>query len=84
MITVNLKRIENKFKAAEEKLLENLVAATPIDTGRARAGWKLKDHRITNDVEYVRELNHGTSKQAPSRYIEQTIYDNGFIMLEQL
>jgi hypothetical protein len=58
-----------------ESLLSELVAATPIDTGRARSGWNLsknKDNiKIENDVPYINALNHGHSQQAPTHFVER-------------
>jgi hypothetical protein len=34
---------------------------------------------IINDAPYIQYLNEGWSKQAPPRYIEQTILQQGFI-----
>jgi hypothetical protein len=43
---------------------------TPVDTGRARAGWRYEDlsdnqKRIYNQVEYIIFLEFGHSRQAP-------------------
>jgi hypothetical protein len=56
-----------------QELISALKAETPVDTGRARDGWLYRDNAIINDVEYVNELNQGTSKQAPSHFIEMTL-----------
>jgi len=55
-----------------------LSAATPVDTGRAAAGWTINDLsdtniRVNNVVDYVQYLNEGSSKQAPARYVEMTV-----------
>ena len=80
-----------------------LLATTPVDTGRARAGWSVdtrhgsfvppKDESgysfdrsmnvsphmipknapvivIYNNVEYIGELNDGSSTQAPEQFVE--------------
>lgn len=80
-IEVVLEDIKNKsekaFKAHEnkvrEKLVEDLVEATPIDTGEARRGWRIEGKDIINDVEHVAKLNEGSSKQAPEYFIEKTV-----------
>ena len=59
-----------------KRLVEELRAATPIDTGRARAGWKYEDGQISNDVEYIDRLNAGSSTQAPTHFIERTLLAN--------
>lgn len=73
--------LKNELKAAgdravaneSKRLLEKVRAATPIDTGNARQGWHLHGNALVNNVEYVNRLNEGHSRQAPSRFIEQTL-----------
>ena len=68
---------------------DQLRRVTPVDTGRARRGWynkKIRKHRqlidgfIVNDVEYISELNKGTSKQAPKYFIEQVLVKIGILI----
>jgi hypothetical protein len=61
-----------KHKKALE-LIERLREATPVDTGNARDGWKYDGKTISNDVEYIDDLNKGTSTQAPAYFIERTL-----------
>jgi hypothetical protein len=63
-------QVRNK-KALE--LVQALKKATPVDTGNARDGWKFDGKSIVNDVDYIDDLNTGTSVQAPSYFIERTI-----------
>jgi len=76
----DLKRIlaERKLKASVE-LLNSLKGATPIDTGAARDAWKIEQHGnktiISNDKDYISELNMGSSVQAPSHFIERTVLE---------
>ena len=62
-------------------MVQSLVEETPIDTGEARRGWKIvkteSGFRITNDVDYINELNEGSSQQAPSNFIEYTLMEFG-------
>jgi hypothetical protein len=71
------KEISKLLKEIKDKkgkiLVEKLRAATPVDTGRARDGWTYQNGVISNDVEYIDSLNQGTSKQAPSYFIERTL-----------
>lgn len=67
---------EAQVVAAKEALVRKLAAATPVDTGRARDGWRIEGDKIVNDVEYIDSLNHGTSQQAPSHFIEKTILED--------
>jgi len=78
MVKIDLKKLllkeAEKFKKAKVQSLVNaLKEATPVDTGNARDGWYIAGDSIRNDVEYVDELNQGTSKQAPVRFIEKTL-----------
>jgi hypothetical protein len=77
-ITINLlkefdKLKENKKDIELVKLVSALKAATPVDTGRARDGWHTENGKIINNVEYIDELNAGSSAQAPSHFIEKTL-----------
>lgn len=81
-----------KTKAQVERDVANeavkrLKEATPVDTGRARDGWKVdENNNIVNDVEYIEDLNNGHSQQAASHFIESTLLSvpgvrpNGFIV----
>jgi hypothetical protein len=75
------KIIEDGLATASDKIIDDLVQATPIDTGRARAGWvSRQDGRntiISNDVPYIEDLNNGHSKQAPSYFIEKVLLSHG-------
>lgn len=54
-------------------MVEALRAATPIDTGEARDGWRYEAGKIVNDVDHIDELNSGSSKQAPAHFIETSL-----------
>lgn len=60
-----------------DSLTAELKAKTPIDTGRARKGWRVRHtgntFRVRNDVEHIGALNQGHSKQAKRGYVERTI-----------
>ena len=62
------------------RIVNNLIAdlkeATPVDTGEARDGWHREGNHIVNNVDHIDVLNSGSSKQAPSHFIEQTILNN--------
>lgn len=78
----NLKKQKDKlFKAKCENIKEHLVAVTPVDTGLARASWQLnvfKDKAtISNNQDYIERLNQGSSKQAPSHFIEGVVLQYG-------
>ncbi len=65
--------LENKIK---KELILALKAATPVNTGKARDGWALINDKIVNDVEYISQLNNGSSKQAPPFFIEKVVLAN--------
>ena len=56
-----------------QQIVTALRAATPVDTGAARDGWRIDGKTIRNDVEYIDHLNQGSSEQAPSFFVEKTI-----------
>lgn len=68
-----------------------LRTVTPVDTGKARSGWKntkkydnygFTEGAIINDVEYIDILNNGHSKQAPKYFIEQVLMKIGILTPE--
>lgn len=92
------------MQIATVKFYQQVIIATPLDTGRARHGWNITvgapsntvppegkysmpniaEHGyetivsvstdqviyITNLVPYIEDLNNGSSRQAPARFIE--------------
>jgi hypothetical protein len=64
---------EKQRRLEMEKLADELAEETPIDTGEARNGWYVTENSIENDVAHIEELNQGTSRQAPTRFIEKTL-----------
>jgi len=81
---IEMRRVEHKlneqssreFNATVNSFIRALKEATPIDTGEARSGWTrrntLRGALVENDVEHVKQLNEGSSKQAPANFIEKT------------
>ena len=65
--------VNEELENEKEELVDELQAATPIDTGEARAGWVTTSEGIENPVEHIDDLNQGTSKQAGARFIETTL-----------
>jgi len=91
-----MKRVEEEISEIsnfqiEERIdyaTDTLRVVTPVDTGRARLGWKNKKNydsygfsggTISNSVEYIDVLNNGHSKQAPRYFIEQVLLKIGII-----
>ena len=65
------KLAKSEIDKTKKKVLEALIAATPVDTGEARAGWRIEGDKIVNDVEHISHLNKGSSQQAPAHFIEK-------------
>lgn len=59
-----------------DKLIRDLKAATPVDTGEAAAGWRQAGNKIVNDVDHISDLNMGTSRQAPAYFVEKVILED--------
>lgn len=73
---------EKHAQRAVKEAAEELEAATPVDTGEAASSWFVKREidgsiSIKNDEEYVKYLNAGSSKQAPSNFIERIVLQLG-------
>jgi len=75
-----------EIKGRIEYATETLKIVTPVDTGKARSGWKNEIYKnsylagkIFNDVEYIDVLNRGHSKQAPRYFIEQVLITIGVL-----
>lgn len=64
---------DKRAQRVKARIVSNLRNNTPVDTGAARDGWRVTEEGITNDVPYVDRLNKGSSRQAPSNFIEQTV-----------
>jgi hypothetical protein len=71
-----------------EYATKTLREVTPVDTGKARASWRsnivvrngeVASAEITSDVDYMEYLNNGSSKQAPSFFIEQVLLRIGVL-----
>jgi HK97 gp10 family phage protein len=74
------KTSDKVVKDVSNELIQNLKKNTPVDTGKARDGWILKNKigkvSVENDVPYILDLNEGHSEQAPSNFIEKTVLSN--------
>lgn len=67
------KLVVEKKRLALSRFVEALREATPVDTGHARDSWRTDGSKIYNDADYIQHLNEGSSKQAPSHFIERTL-----------
>lgn len=62
------------------RLMHLIQDATPVKTGKLKAGWKMKPItevgdmvEVTNNVEYAIYVNDGTHKMAPRLMVEKGI-----------
>jgi len=72
----------NHQDIVSNNLLNDMVEATPIDTGKARASWSLvkvnnNRRRLINTTDYIQRLNQGSSKQAPANFVESVALKHG-------
>lgn len=62
--------VANTFKS-------EVTPRTPIDTGRARRGWQIRQQgsgpSIENRVPYIERLERGYSRQAPAGFVKQAV-----------
>ena len=80
-VKMNLKgilktEVDRRLLEAKMRISRNLSNNTPIDTGRARDGWHVTENGVENDVEYISDLNNGSSRKATKNFIEQTIIND--------
>lgn len=92
-----MKQIAKQFEASikeiadrkRQETLRRVAAATPVKTGRARDSWRVEGTSVVSDVDYMDDLNRGTSQQAGPRFIERAILSdssltpNGTIVLNR-
>lgn len=78
------REIEGDLRSFNQELGHQLRTATPIATGRARAGWRdqFTPNSVgrsgsitlqTNRVEYIQRLDDGWSTQAPRGIVEEAV-----------
>ena len=60
-----------------QQIVSALKAATPVDTGAARDGWRIEGKAVVNDVPYISALNEGSSPQAPAHFVELAVLGVG-------
>lgn len=82
-------RIRNILQDFTTEFMNRLIRRTPIDTGRARNGWKHGKIDFTyievyNEVPYVVYLEEGSSKQAPNGMLRITMEEIPQILQEAI
>lgn len=65
--------VDQEVQALKTDYKSAVVPRTPIDTGRARRGWKTRTKEIRNDVPYISKLETGYSRQAPTGFVKQAL-----------
>ena len=79
-----LKKAIRAIIGKEDAVVSDLKSETPVDTGKARAGWRSRrtenGFEVYNDVEYISVLNDGHSQQAPENFVEHTLSKYGKVM----
>jgi len=70
-------KLSNVIAAYTVESYKRIKVKTPVDTGRARASWfyELEPDvgTIYNTVDYILELENGSSKQAPEGMVAITL-----------
>lgn len=73
--------------SAALRIFEKIVSRTPVDTGKARDSWTLKDEGdafvVENDVPYIGALERGHSKQAPGGMVAITLAEERALNIPQ-
>ena len=72
-----LTKLNESKKDVVLKAVGRLRRDTPVDTGFAKDHWKVDSKgNIVNETDYLPELNHGSSKQAPAFFIESAMLED--------
>jgi HK97 gp10 family phage protein len=74
-------RIDRVSNTIADVVTDELEAATPVDTGAARASWRASHGKVTqggevtvtSDAEYMPYLNRGSSSQAPAGFVREAV-----------
>ena len=63
-----------------------VIEDTPVDTGNAKKGWSQRQihdgHELANNVEYIKSLENGHSKQAPHGMVRKNVRRHEQILKE--
>lgn len=77
----SLRKQLEEAKNTADLMVVDLKLNTPVDTGFAQSRWRAQEIgnkvKITNDAPYIEDLNSGSSKQAPSHFVERTVIKYG-------
>ena len=75
--SINKQISKTDVRPSVKAIISDLEKITPVDTGFARDSWESKGNVIVNTAPYIENLNAGSSKQAPSFFIEKTCLKHG-------
>ena len=80
-----VKATEGIMQVISSEMLHRIMKRTPVDTGRARAGWRLMKTGkmkfvISNEVHYIIYLEFGHSKQAPGGMVRITLQELKYLI----
>jgi hypothetical protein len=66
------KKVDKASLTTVNNMVTELKNATPVDTGNAKESWGINANPLSveNTADYIEHLNSGSSKQAPSHFIE--------------
>lgn len=79
---LTVEKAQESWETLAIDTFNRIVVRTPVDTGRARAGWEIEKEvladgtiqfQITNGVHYIVFLEFGSSKQAPQGMVRKTL-----------
>ena len=72
-----LRNIRDDVQNVGDSLIDTLKTKTPVDTGAARKGWRIRHlndtFKVSNKEKHIGALNEGHSKQAKSGWVDRTI-----------
>ena len=66
------------------ELHRRISQRTPVDTGRARAGWEITEVGIRNDVPYIGFLEEGTTNMRPFGMVKTSLQEIPSIIKDYL
>ena len=74
-ISNNMGLDPDEFQSLCERIFNDIVDHTPVDTGYCQSQWQLdfpseEECEISNDCDYVSYLEDGHSKQAPHGMVQ--------------
>jgi len=72
--------LDHVIKDVQKEQLKRIKKKTPVASGRARRGWRIKGHDIINKVSYVKFLEFGTRYMRPIAMVKTTALETEAIV----